>query len=61
MDGKWIVLSNYVCGEHVYAVARRIRMDEPLHSGNLDYASTWLQDRAVAEAWAEKLNEEGHS
>lgn len=56
MENRWGVLSNYVCGEKVYAVARRLRMTEPFHSGNLEYASAWLPDREEAEQLAEKLN-----
>lgn len=58
MDNRWCVISNYIGGERVYAVARRLRMSEPVHSGNLEYASAWLPDREEAESLANRLNEE---
>ena len=38
--GKWKVFSNYVGGEKQYIVGRQKDMDKPLHSGNIEYATT---------------------
>lgn len=55
---KWKVYRNCLNGEDVYIVGRRIRTDEPLHSGNFETASNYMKDRDAAGAIAAKLNEE---
>lgn len=55
---KWKVYSNFINGEKHYIVGRRLSLDEPLHSGNVEYSGGYTTDRAEAENLADKLNSE---
>lgn len=57
MTGKWRVFGNYICGKEMYHVGRKLRAEEPLHSGNVEYAGELTEDKAEAEALAKELNE----
>lgn len=55
---KWSVARNYVCDEDLYRVYRKKNSDEPLHSGNVEYASEYLKDKSEAQRIADNLNKE---
>lgn len=61
---KWKVYSNPVCGEWMYRVGRQKRLDEPLHSGNIEYIQDEkgkdivFPDKETAQRAAEEKNEE---
>lgn len=54
---KWEVFSNYIGDKKVYHVGRKLRENEPLHSGNIEYAGELTDDKDAAEALAKELNE----
>ncbi len=54
---KWEVFSNYIGDKKFYHVGRRLRENEPLHSGNVEYAGELTDDKDAAEALAKELNE----
>lgn len=53
---KWEVFSNYIGDKKVYHVGRKLRENEPLHSGNVEYAGALPEDEGEAEALAKELN-----
>ncbi len=53
----WEVFSNYIGDKKVYRVGRRLRANEPLHSGNVEYTGELTDDKDAAEALAKELNE----
>ena len=60
---KWQVFENIVNGKRIYRVGRKMREDEPLHSGNVEYFTSKLTGRVYvyeqeysAESVARKLN-----
>lgn len=55
--GKWTVFSNYIAGEIMYIVGRRLDMNEPLHSGNVEYFGGYTTDAAEADRLCRELNE----
>ena len=55
--GKWTVFSNYIAGEIMYIVGRRLDMNEPLHSGNVEYFGGYTTDAAEADRICRELNE----
>lgn len=58
MKTKWKVTSNLLDGKKVYAVYRLLDADEVDHSGNREFATDYLRDRATAEKIASELNDE---
>ena len=55
--GKWKVFSNYIAGEMMYIVGRRLNMDEPLHSGNIEYFGGYTTNENEADRICRELNE----
>ena len=55
MKGKWKVIRNPMIG---YIVARVRDMDNPVHSGNLEYFGEYSDDKAERQAVADELNAE---
>lgn len=58
MKSKWKVMSNNVCGELLYGVYRLRDVNEVMHSGNMEVRG-YYDEKAAAEAEAERLNREG--
>ena len=56
-NNDWKVTTNFINGKCFYAVYRKIRNDEVDHSGNREYATGWLNDKAEAEARLKELQE----
>ena len=42
---EWQVFENIVNGKRIYRVGRKLRADEPLHSGNVEYFTSKLTGR----------------
>ena len=56
MKGSWVVVSNIIGGEKMYAVARIRNINETLHSGNIGYSEYgYMRDREDAENLVLKL------
>ena len=55
MKGKWKVIYNPMGG---YIVARVRDIDNPVHSGNLEYYGEYSDNKAELQAIADKLNSE---
>ena len=55
MKGKWKVIHNPMAG---YIVARVRDIDNPVHSGNLEYYGEYSGNKAELQAIADKLNSE---
>ena len=55
--GRWTVFPNYLAGEIMYIVGRRLDMNEPLHSGNAEYFGGYTTDAAEADRLCRELNE----
>ena len=53
---KWEVFTNLIGDKKVYHVGRKLRENEPLHSGNVEYAGELTDDKDAAEALAKDLN-----
>ena len=53
--GAWRLFLNYINGEPWYRVGRQRDMDEPLHSGNIEYRGEYTKDKNEAEALKDKL------
>ena len=51
-------MSNNVCGELLYGVYRLRDVNEVMHSGNMEVRG-YYDEKAAAEAEAERLNREG--
>lgn len=55
--GKWQVFSNTINGYTKYRVGRKLRENEPLHSGNVEYHSCrFYDDKQFAQDFADFLN-----
>ena len=56
MKSKWFVSSNPIAGVMMYQ-AQRIKDTSAVdHSGNREYAGSWYEDKADAQAVADALN-----
>ncbi|MEG2081438.1 MAG: hypothetical protein RRZ68_07755 [Oscillospiraceae bacterium] len=58
MKGNWKVSYNPMLGDAPYVVVRIIDTNCPEHSGNREYGSEYLADKASAQKIADELNEE---
>ena len=56
---EWKVTTNIIGGKKFYAVYRIKNPNEPLHSGNIEYATEYMEDCTKANNIAEKLNKGG--
>lgn len=57
MCSEWKVTTNYVCGEKLYAVYRLRDTAEIDHSGNREFATSYMEDKQEANTIAVKLNQ----
>ena len=53
---NWKVTTNCIDGEFMYAVCRIKNPNEPMHSGNLEFATSYMTNKQEAERIAENLN-----
>lgn len=53
---KWEVFSNYIGDKKMYRVGRKLREGEPLHSGNIEYAGDYTENKDEAYSLAAALN-----
>lgn len=58
MNGKWKVSSQYIGSEKIYQVYRLRDISKVDHSGNREFTGGIIEDEAIAEALAAKLNKE---
>lgn len=56
MKGVWKVTSNPIGGEMMYAVCRVRDTSQPVHSGNLEYAGEYSENREAMQVIADELN-----
>lgn len=56
---KWNICKNPMLGENSYRVYRKLREDEPLHSGNVEYAEGEYRTKEEALRVADDLNRSG--
>lgn len=56
MKGRWEIVSNYFGGKMWYRPARKLRADEPLHGGNVEYGGQYIEDREAVEKAVAELN-----
>lgn len=56
MKSEWKVTSQVLMDVRKYAVYRVRNVDEVEHSGNMEYATDYMEDRAEAERIAFGLN-----
>ena len=56
--GKWQVFSNTINGYTKYRVGRKLREDEPLHSGNVEYLDGFVESKDRAQMFVDKFNED---
>ena len=56
--GKWVAFQNWIAGERFWRVGRVIDTDQPVHSGNIEYAGEYIRDEEACRDMARKLNEE---
>jgi hypothetical protein len=58
MKGKWRLFMQYINGAPHYIVGRQRFMDEPLHSGNIEYpeGATYTENEKEAEELRDRLN-----
>ena len=56
MVGKWKVTANPVGGGMLYAVYRLVDVNAVDHSGNREYATSYIEDEDTALTIAEGLN-----
>lgn len=54
---KWTVTSNFINGQYMYAVCRIKNPNEIVHSGNLEFATGYIESKEEAERIAKNLNE----
>ena len=45
--GEWMIFSNVIDGKKMYIVGRWKDLLLPLHSGNIEYRSEYVDDRAL--------------
>ena len=58
----WKVIKNPVCDDYMYRVVRIIDPNQPMHSGNLEAGSEWLDSKEEAQLIADELNRRcGHA
>ena len=57
MKSEWKVTSQVIGDRRMYAVYRLLDVNEVDHSGNREFATDYLRDRANAEIAARELNE----
>lgn len=55
---KWEVYSNYFSNSMQYIVGRKLRENEPWHSGNVEYRGGYGTDRDEKQRLADSLNEQ---
>lgn len=53
---QWDVCNNPMLGEASYRVYRKLREDEPIHSGNVEYAEGVYRSKEEALSVANELN-----
>lgn len=58
MKSKWKVSSNPVGGKTLYQAYRIRDINAVNHSGNREYSGDWTENKAVAQAVADRLNTE---
>lgn len=61
MMSKWQVSSQYINGEKIFQVYRRRDVNEVDHAGNREYFDGTFDNKAAAQAVADKLNEGGNN
>lgn len=54
---NWTVTSQFICGKLMYAVCRVKNVSRPIHSGNLEFATGYIESKEEAEKIANNLNE----
>lgn len=52
----WKVTSNFIAGKILYAVFRIKDTSQILHSGNMEYATGYMESKEDAQKIADKLN-----
>lgn len=52
----WKVIKNPVCDDYIYRVVRIIDPNQPMHSGNMEAGSEWLDSKEEAQLIADELN-----
>ena len=58
----WKVIKNPVCNDYMYRVVRIIDPKQPMHSGNIEAGSDWLDSKEEAQLIADELNRRcGHA
>ena len=57
---KWKVSSNIIGDKRMYIVLRLIDESQPMHPGNVEYASGYMKSAESAQEVADKLNEEAN-
>lgn len=55
---KWTVTSNFIGVKYMYAVCRVKDPSKPIHSGNLEFATGYMDSKEEAERIAKNLNNE---
>ena len=58
MKGKWKVSYNPMGGDTPYIVFRLKDINKVRHSGNMEYGSEYMADKAAAQEIADRLNAE---
>ena len=53
---KWTVTSQLINGKMMYAVCRVKDITKTVHSGNLDFATGYMENKADAEKIVKNLN-----
>lgn len=56
MMKEWTVTSNLLGGKMMYAVCRVKDFRKPVHSGNLEFATGYMESKSDAERIAKNLN-----
>lgn len=57
MHSEWKVTTNLIGSKRMYAVYRIKDIDKVDHSGNREYATTYMEDKQTAEIMAKVFNE----
>lgn len=55
-NGKWEIMTNIIGGKEMYRAYRLICPDEPMHSGNLEFAGDYCSDIEVIKNLVDLLN-----
>ena len=61
MTGQWRILSQDINGRKMYIAGRQLDPTQPLHGGNVEYASGYTTDRELIEILVADLNASGGS